>query len=241
MVKNMIDIHTHLLPQLDDGSSSVDESKKMLGILSEQGVDTVVATPHFYIDRIKVDEFLELRRKSLDKLLAETNENRPSIALGAEVEFLPGLYTMDDIEKLCISGTRYMLLEMPFSPWSGYFYTTLTKLYSARGIKPIIAHVERYFEFQQEEPVEILRKLKDCGALIQINSSFLINKQTRRLALKLINHGFITFMGSDCHNLESRPPQFSEGFDIIYKKLGDVGTSAFFYWDNKLKEKLETY
>ena len=240
-MKFMIDIHTHLLPQLDDGSSSVDESKKMLGILSNQGVDTVVATPHFYIDGTKIDEFLELRQKSLDMLLSETDEERPSIALGAEVEFLPGLYTMDNIEKLCISGTRYMLVEMPFSAWSGYFYTTLTKLYTARGIKPIIAHVERYFEFQNEEPIEILRRLKDSGALIQINSSFLINKQTRRLALKLINQGFITFMGSDCHNLESRPPQLREGFDIIYKKLGDEGTSAFFYWDNKLKEKLEIY
>lgn len=240
-MKIMIDIHTHLLPQLDDGSSSVEVSKKMLGILSEQGVDTVVATPHFYIGRTEIDKFLDLRQQSLNKLLAENEYERPAIALGAEVEFLPGLYTMDDIEKLCISGTRYMLIEMPFSEWSGYFYTTLTKLYSAKGIKPIIAHVERYFELQQEEPVEILHRLKDCGALIQINSSFLINKQTRRLALKLINQGFVTFMGSDCHNLESRPPQLREGFDIIYKKLGDEGTRAFFYWDNKIKEKLEIY
>lgn len=240
-MKIMIDIHTHLLPRLDDGSSSVDESKKMLGILSEQGVDTVVATPHFYMEGTEIGHFLELRKKSLNTLLDETDTERPAIALGAEVEFLPGMYTLDDIEKLCISGTRYMLLEMPFSPWTGYFYTTLTKLYSARGIKPIIAHIERYFEFQPEEPVEILRKLKDCGALIQINSSFLMNKQTRRLALKLINQGFITFMGSDCHNLETRPPTLREGFDVIYKKLGDAGTSAFFYWENKLKEYLETY
>ena len=234
----MIDIHTHILPKLDDGSSSVDESKKMLGILSEQGVDTIVATPHFYIGRTKIDEFLELRQKSLNTLLAETDAERPSIALGAEVEFIPGLYTMDDSEKLCISGTRYMLVEMPFSAWSGYFYTTLTKLYSARGIKPIIAHVERYFEFQQEEPADVLRRLKDCGALIQINSSFLMNKQTKRLALKLINQGFITFMGSDCHNLERRPPLLREGFDIIYKKLCDIGTSAFFYWEMSLFSKM---
>ncbi len=237
----MIDIHTHLLPQLDDGSSSVDESKKMLSILSEQGVDTVVATPHFYIDGTEIEHFLKLRKKSLDSLLAKTDENRPSIALGAEVEFLPGLYTMDNIEKLCISGTSYMLIEMPFLTWSGYFYTTLSKLYSARGIKPIIAHVERYFEFQQDDPAEILRKLKDCGALIQINSSFLMNKQSKRTALKLVKQGLISFMGSDCHNLEARPPQLRKGYDIIYDKMGDKGLDAFFYWESKLKDSLETF
>jgi len=237
----MLDIHTHILPQLDDGSSSVDESKKMLGMLSEQGVDTIVATPHFYIDGTEIEHFLELRKKSLDSLIPATAADRPSIALGAEVEFLPGLYTMDNIEKLCISGTSYMLIEMPHLAWSGYFYTTLSKLYSARGIKPIIAHVERYFEFQQDEPAELLRKLKDCGALIQINSSFLMNKQTKRTAIKLVKQGLISFMGSDCHNMETRPPQLREGFDIIYKKAGDKGLDAFFYWETKLKEGLETF
>ncbi len=237
----MIDIHTHLLPQLDDGSSSVDESKKMLGILSNEGVDTIVATPHFYIDGTEIESFLELRKKSLESLLVATDKERPLIALGAEVEFLPGLYTMDNIEKLCISGTPYMLIEMPFLTWSGYFYTTLKKLYSARGIKPVIAHVERYFEFQQDEPAEVLRKLKDCGALIQINSTFLMNKQTKRTALKLVKQGLINFMGSDCHNLELRPPRLRKGYDIIYEKMGDKGLSAFFYWESKLKESLETF
>ncbi len=237
----MIDIHTHLLPQLDDGSSSVDESKKMLGILSDEGVDTIVATPHFYIDGTEIESFLESRKKSLENLLAVTDKERPSIALGAEVEFLPGLYTMDNIEKLCISGTPYMLIEMPFLTWSGYFYTTLKKLYSARGIKPVIAHVERYFEFQQDEPAEVLRKLKDCGALIQINSTFLMNKQTKRTALKLVKQGLISFMGSDCHNLELRPPHLRKGYDIIYEKMGDKGLNAFFYWESKLKESLETF
>ncbi len=238
----MIDIHTHLLPRLDDGSTGVDESKKMLSILSDEGVDTVVATPHFYIDDTDIEHFLELRKKSFDELLANMDKDfRPSIALAAEVEFLPELYSVNNIEKLCISGTSYMLIEMPFSEWSGYSYTALGKLFTARGINPIIAHVERYLEFQQEEPAEVLRKLKNSGALIQINSSFLINKQTRRLALKLVKQGLISFMGSDCHNMESRPPQLREGFDVIYNKIGETGLDAFFYWESKLKENIQVY
>lgn len=237
----MIDIHTHILPQLDDGSTSVDESIKMLGILSDEGVDTIVATPHFYMDSIDINQFLESRKKSLDNLLSSADTDRPLIALGAEVEFLPGLYTMDDIEKLCIGGTSYMLIEMPFLKWSGSFYTTLKKLYSARGIKPIIAHVERYFEFQNDEPAELLYKLKDCGALIQINSSFLTERHSKRTALKLTKQGLVSFMGSDCHNLELRPPQLRKGYDAIYEKLGNKGLGAFFYWEDKLKEELETF
>ena len=236
----MIDIHTHILPELDDGSRSVDESIKMLNILSEQDVDTVVSTPHFYIGNTALREFLALRKASLEKLTSATNpEERPKIAVGAEVQFFPDMYAMDEIEKLCISGTKYMLVEMPFDDWPAYGYKTLTKLFTSRGITPIIAHVERYFEYQKEEDVEILHRLKEANALIQINSSFLTWRNSRRRALNLVKRGLINFMGSDCHNSESRPPELRPGYDIIYKKLGDRGIDAFAYWAEKLKEKLD--
>ena len=68
-----------------------------------------------------------------------------------------------------------------------------------------------------------------------------MNKQTKRTAIKLVKQGLINFMGSDCHNMETRPPQLREGFDIIYKKTGDKGLDPFFYWETKLKEGLETF
>ena len=237
----MIDIHTHILPELDDGSRSIDESKKMLDMLSKQGVDTIVATPHFYIDDTEVDSFLQLRNASVKKLTDAIDEkSRPKLALGAEVQFIPEIYTMDDIEKLCFGGTRYMLVEMPFASWTGYTYKALEKMYTARGIKPIIAHVERYFEFQEEDVSDVLRRLKDAGVLIQINSSFLINNATKRLALKLVKKGFISFMGSDCHNVDVRTPELRAGFDVIYKKMGEIGLDSFAYWEEKLKGKLDT-
>ncbi len=237
----MIDIHTHILPELDDGSSGVEESIKMLDMLSEQGVDTVVATPHFYIDDTPVDEFLMRRSVSLKKLTdALDDNNQPKIAVGAEVQFFPELYTMENIEKLCISGTDYMLIEMPFAPWSRYVYKALGKLYAAKGIKPIIAHVERYLEFQEEDGESVLCQLRDNDALLQINSSFLTGRPTRRTALKYVKKGFISFMGSDCHNMDTRKPELRSGFDVIYKKMGEFGLDSFVYWEDKLKEKLET-
>lgn len=238
----MIDIHTHILPGLDDGSSSIEESEKMLGMLSEQGVDTVVATPHFYIDNTKVEAFLELRRTCAEKLInAVAKDKRPQLVLGAEVQFFPELYTMDNIEKLCIGGTKYMLVEMPFEKWSGYTYKTLSKLYTARGIVPIIAHVERYLEFQEQSDIDVLRKLKEANVLIQTNCSFLTDRTTKRRALKLVKKDLINFMGSDCHNMTTRMPTIEPGYNVIFKKLGEDGLAAFEYWERKLKEKMETF
>lgn len=237
----MIDIHTHILPELDDGSRSVEESRKMLKALSDQGVDTVVATPHFYIDGTTLESFLEDRKASLKKLIGNVPRNeRPALAVGAEVQFFADMYTMENIEQLCISGTPYMLVEMPFSAWSGYLYKALNQLYVAKGIIPVIAHVERYLEFQDEDGEDVIRRLKNANALIQINSSFLTFRGTRRSALKLVKKGLINFMGSDCHSIEYRPPEIRAGYDIIFKKLGERGVDAFAYWAEKIKEKIET-
>lgn len=237
----MIDTHTHILPELDDGSSGTEETEKMLEMLHQQGVDTVVATPHLYLDESSIESFLKKRSESVKKLsdFLKSGVERPDIALGAEVQFVPELYAMDDVEKLCISGTRYLLVEMPFAEWSGYTFGSLTKLYTTRGITPIVAHVERYIDFQSEDEVDFARRIKESNALIQINSSFLIYRGTKRKALNLVKKGLVNFMGSDAHNTGTRKPEFIAGFDVIYDKLGENGLMAFEYWEDKIKEKME--
>ncbi len=238
----MIDIHSHILPEMDDGSRSVQESKKMLDSFWEQGVEAIVATPHFYIGETSVEEFLEKRELCKEKLISGLGDTkRPGIALGAEVQFFPELYSMGSVENLCISGTNYMLVEMPFDEWNKYTYVTLEKLYTAKGITPIIAHVERYLDFQKQSDVETVNRLKDAHALIQMNTSFLISVKTRRKALNLVKKGLVNFLGTDAHNTESRPPQLRVGFDEIYKKLGDAGIDAFAYWGEKLINKMTTF
>lgn len=239
--QKMIDIHSHILPEMDDGSKSVEESKKMLDSFWEQGVEAVVATPHFYIGETSVEDFLKKRENCKEKLiLALGDEERPGIALGAEVQFFPELYSMDRAEDLCISGTGYMLVEMPFDEWNKYTYVTLEKLYTAKGITPIIAHVERYLDFQKDSDIEIVKRLKEVHALIQMNTSFLISGKTRRKALNLVKKGLVNFLGTDAHNTESRPPELRVGFDEIYKKLGDAGIDALAYWGEKLMNKMTT-
>lgn len=237
----MIDIHTHILPELDDGSESVDESIKMLDMLSNQGVDTVVATPHFYIDRTNPEEFLTKRAESFEKLKAKLDDfpKRPQIALGAEVQFYPEITSLENIELFCIGQTKYILIEMPFFPWNRYVYQVLSELSMSRLIVPVIAHIERYLGFMNEK--ETLFKLKEAGALIQINSSFLYNRSTKRQAINLIKKDEISFLGSDCHNTINRIPDLADGINVIQKKLGESGFKLINYREQKLKKNLIVY
>ncbi len=237
----MIDIHTHILPELDDGSRSVNESVDMLGMLSKQGVDTVVATPHFYIDNTNPNEFLEEREKSIEKLKKALTgiDNRPHIAVGAEVQFYPGLYNLEEIHKFCLGGTRYLLVEMPFSAWTMHTYHALEHLYTERGIVPVIAHVERYADFQEDG--DFINRLKSVHALIQVNASFFIERPARRKAVALFKKDGINFIGSDAHSVEYRPPNIGEAFEIIEKKLGKRGLDVLEYWEYKIKENMTIF
>ncbi len=234
----MIDIHTHILPELDDGSSNVEESISMLGMLSDQGVDTVVATPHFYIDEMEPSAFLNLRNKSAEKLknAIGKNVNRPKIALGAEFQFYSEIYNLDCIEDFCISGTRYILLEMPFAPWSQYTFQALEHLYAERNIIPIIAHIERYLEYQKD--FRFIRKVKETHSLIQVNSSFVLNKSTKRKAVSLLKKNALNFVASDAHNITGRPPVIKPAIDVIKEKTGDYGVAELAFWENKLLENI---
>ncbi len=237
----MIDIHTHILPELDDGSRNVDESIVMLGMLSDQGVDTVVATPHFYIDRTNPGDFLQARQESFEKLKKGIDglSKRPRIALGAEVQFYNEITSLDGIEQFCLGESNYILVEMPFAPWNGYVYQTLNNLSASRRITPVIAHLERYLDFMNEK--ETVLRLKEAGVLIQINSSFLTDRIGKRKALNLVKKGEVSFLGSDCHNTTTRPPDIKNGVDVIRKKLGDNGFGYIAYREEKLMQKLVTY
>ena len=116
----MIDIHSHILPEIDDGSKNVHMSLEMLKESYNQGVDTVVATPHFYIKENTIDVFLEKRNNAYNKLMdfVKGQENIPDIYLGAEVYFFNGISKMENIEKLTINNSKYLLLEMPFNKWN---------------------------------------------------------------------------------------------------------------------------
>ena len=109
-----VDFHSHTLPAFDDGAKDVQESLELFRMLSEQGINTVCATPHFNANRMSIDDFLRSRSKAYINLADALPENAPTVRLGAEVAYYEGISRLDNLSSLCIEGTNLLLLEMPF-------------------------------------------------------------------------------------------------------------------------------
>lgn len=213
----MVDFHSHILPKIDDGSRSVQESLELLKMLSEQGVETVVATPHFFADRESVDDFLLRRQVAYKELCSELPQGMPKIVLGAEVKYYSGISRMENLRKLCIGDSNLLLLEMPMSKWTEYTLKELFELSSSRGITLVLAHIERYMSLQSSD---VLDRLLDSGILMQVNATFFTELRTRRRALSMLRRNNIHFLGSDCHRIPTRPPYIGDAVSAIEKKMG---------------------
>ena len=214
----MIDWHSHILPEMDDGSKDVSESLLMLDSLRDQGIESVVATPHFYANDEPVETFLERQKASFDLLEKNLNADHPKVICGAEVRYYSGISKMLNLENLAIGSTRFILLEMPIGKWTEYTVRELIELASTRGLTVILAHIERYLALQSSK---VWDRLYDCGILMQVNASFICTRASRRKAFKMLNEGRIHFIGSDCHNMTTRPPKIGEAYELISKKFGE--------------------
>ena len=214
----MIDWHSHVLPGIDDGSRDVAESISMLDTLSSQGVEIVVATPHFYADDESMESFLERRETSVEQLKAQLPQGAPEIRLGAEVRYYPGISRLEGLKNLRIEGSKLLLLEMNAARWTEYTIRELTELSRRSGIQIVLAHVERYMNFQKKA---VWEELLDCGILMQSNASFFTGWMTKHKAISLLRDRYIHFLGSDSHNMTSRPPQIGDAFRTIQQKLGE--------------------
>lgn len=214
----MIDWHSHILPDMDDGSSDTEESISMLNALKAQGIECVVATPHFLANDESIDEFLQRRETSFRTLCEAIDGDMPKVLCGAEVKYYAGIGKMEGIERLCIEGGRFLLVEMPMSRWNEYTIKDLCQLSHTRGLNVIVAHVERCLPYQSKD---ILDRLAENGIYVQINASLFKGFFAKKKALGLIRSGRAQFIGSDCHNMTTRTPQIGFAYDLIRKKFGD--------------------
>lgn len=214
----MVDFHSHILPGVDDGSRSVEESLQLLDMLREQQVSAVVATPHFYANEQSVQEFLSRRQAAYETLSAQMQPDHPPIRLGAEVRFYPGISHLEELRSLCLEGTRLLLLEMPMTRWTDYTVKELLDMVNSRGVTLVLAHIERYRQLQD---ARVLDRLLRAGVLMQVNATFFTERLTRHRALKMLGNQMIHFIGSDCHGTRVRPPHMGEAIEIIGKKFGE--------------------
>ena len=209
----MIDFHTHLLPQIDDGACDVATALQMTEALSSQNVTEAVCTPHFDPSSSSVEEFTIKRSVALSKMVSSPIRLIP----GSETLLHEYLFYFNDLSALCIGNTRYLLLELPYQKrLDRKIYDHVSRLTNYYNIIPIIAHVERYRGIRSKQ----MKALVQMGCILQLNTSSILNKRTRDKALRYIKKGYIHIIGTDCHDMLHRPPNMSPALDVIEEQLG---------------------
>ena len=214
----MIDVHTHILPGIDDGSKSVEMSLQMLRISAQQGVKTVVATPHFYPTRNNPEKFYEDRQKAWEQL-GQLPEDLPRVILGAEVAYFDGISRSSQLEAMRLGDSNLLLVEMPMSSWTDRMVEELHHIPGNLGLQPVLAHVDRYLHRSQLP--RYLEELLDMEIPLQVSASAFLKFSQRSKMLRLIKNGWVDFLGSDAHNLTTRVPNMAEAAQVIAKKLGE--------------------
>lgn len=214
----VIDFHSHILPAIDDGSRNLDTSIQMLHMCAEHGVMAMVATPHFYADRERVEDFLDKRARAYDEVMQKHDSEMPDIIPGAEVAFFQGISKADKVDKLVIGQTNLMLLEMPFVTWNASVIREVRTLIEERGFCVIVAHLERFLKISGNKPW--VEKLLELPVYIQINAEGLLDWRQRGSLVKMFQQKKAHLLGSDCHGLHHRTPNLWEGRAVLEKKLG---------------------
>lgn len=213
----LIDLHSHVLPAMDDGSDSVETSLALLRELSGQGMTTVCATSHYYRKRESIEQYIARRIQAFRTLSEHWSGDLPRLLPGAEVAFFPGMGEKENLSQLCLGGTNTLLVEMPFTQWPAAVWEETMHLALDRDFQVVLAHPERY----AQENIQPLRKLAQAGVGFQVNADTLLHRSTRSTGLALLEMTQYPALGSDCHNLTSRPPRMAQARELLRKRKGD--------------------
>ena len=222
----MIDIHSHIVFDVDDGPKSRGESKVLLEEAYAQGVRTIVSTSHRRKGMFETPEDKIAANFSEVKQLAQEIASDLTILYGAEIYF-----SGDALEKLekglipRLNGTRYALIEFSMNTPYRDIHSALSKILLL-GITPVIAHIERYHALENDE--KRVKELINMGCYTQINSSSVLKpklfgdayKFMKKRAAYFLEKNLVHVVASDMHNLDNRPPFMKEAYDLITKKYG---------------------
>ncbi|MEK3806938.1 CpsB/CapC family capsule biosynthesis tyrosine phosphatase [Bacillus sp. FSL H8-0547] len=224
----MIDIHSHILPGVDDGAATSEEAIQIAKAAVEEGITTIIATPHHQNGKyINGKQTILENVEALNTLLQ--NENIPlTILPGQETRIHGDL--MNELETdviLPLNHTNYIFIELPSGHVPRYTEQMLFDL-QLKGLTPIIVHPERNGEFI-ENP-DLLYRLVSNGALTQITSSSItghFGKNIKKFTLQLVEAQLTHFLASDVHSLKNRPFRLSEGYVALAKEFGQEALYIF--------------
>ncbi len=217
---NIIDIHSHILPGLDDGAADMEESMKMLRLARRQGITQIAATPHYSagFPNICPEKIRELCRK-VQESARQKLQTEFYIWPGQEIMFGNDVvHLLDNKDILTIADSRYVLVEfLPGVPYSGLLRAVRELV--LEGYVPILAHSERYICLREQGRID---DLKAQGAYIQLNFRRIGGKwyeNTTRWCRRMLQAGKVDFLGTDMHNSRERRPETAPGIEWMQKHL----------------------
>lgn len=225
----MIDLHSHILPGIDDGASDLEESLAMCRMAAEDGASVIVATPHLRHSRYWNDD-----RAALEKLWQElqSQDLEIEVLLGGEITVgSESLAEIDDLpggELLTLCGSKYVLLELN---WQGLGPDPLEMVYEVTllGWRPIIAHPERVSWLAED--IGLVSAMIENGATMQLTAMSLTGSfgwQAKERAERLLDEGCAHFVSSDAHDIKHRPPGLSAARAIVAERCGEAMAVALF-------------
>lgn len=217
----LYDIHCHILPGVDDGSHSIEETRKLLSLEYEDGVRTIIVTPHYRVEMFE-PELARVYQAFWDTC-DEAAAIAPDLKIYMGCEFHANMEMVETLKngrRPTMAGSRYVLTEFRESTPFSYIKERVTALRSG-GYFPIIAHAERYKCMSDE--FDHAEELARMGARIQINAGSLLGdmgRQTRQYCRDLIDEDLVWYVASDAHNLKDRKPNLGKCFAWLERKYG---------------------
>ncbi len=223
MTEYIIDIHAHILPGIDDGSTNLEESAQMLDKAFNQGIHTIIATPHF-----KRKQNLDQLKALINDLIKEAKKIDPDfrIFLGQELLYFDSLVDyLKEGKALTLANSRYVLVEFMPDVIYNNLYQWVRKILMA-GYLPVIAHVERYHCLKKEGR---LQELISIGCYLQMNyrsvQGNIFDANARWCKKALINQ-YIHFLSTDMHHINYRTPVIDKSMDWLKRNLNAEYLSA---------------
>lgn len=237
--KGIYDIHCHIVPGVDDGATDIEETGKLLRMEYEQGVRTIIATPHFRFRMFETSaEKVKEQFKLVEKAAAEVASDL-HVYLGCEFHTNMEMISMLRENKvMTMAGSRYVLTEFSHNSEENYIRERLSTLLSG-GYKPIVAHIERYEATRTS--MDFVEELVDMGVCMQINADSITGKDgffTKRYCNRVMKQDLLHFVGSDCHNSTKRISRIGEAYCVVTAKFGqDYADELFIRNPERILEK----
>jgi protein-tyrosine phosphatase len=221
----MIDLHTHILPDWDDGAADQAEAERMIAVARRDGISKIVLTPH--TGRMtRREDGLEGLKDRVRAFIEQSKDLGVELFAGAEVYFHAEMVQNIKDYGLTVNGSSFVFIEFPAEHVPGAATKLLFQM-MLEGLIPIISHPERNAVFAQSP--EVLYELVRQGAIGQVTSQSIsgeFGRKTQKAAEVFLRHGLVHLIASDAHNADKRPPRLAEAVEAAAKIVGGAKAKA---------------